>query len=172
MKAIVLTLFLIPLVLTGVLAQETTKPAAPHLYDPMANAQQDIKNAVDQAARQGKHVLLQIGGNWCVWCIRFNKLTTTDPALSRLLADNYVVYHLNYSKENKNEATLAQLGYPQRFGFPVFVVLDGKGNRLHTQNSAYLEQGEGHSPKLVAEFLQQWSPTATDPKSYISKKGR
>ena len=34
---------------------------------------------------------------------------------------------------------LAKYGYPQRFGFPVFIVLDGNGNRIHTQNSAYLE---------------------------------
>ncbi|QKZ12489.1 thioredoxin family protein [Spirosoma sp. KUDC1026] len=151
-------------------AQESAKVPAPHIYNPQADAQQDIKNAVSKANKEGKHVLLQLGGNWCVWCIRFNNLTTTDTTLNRLLKQNYEVVHVNYSPENKNEATLAQLGYPQRFGFPVFVVLDGKGNRIHTQNSAYLEEGKGHSPKLVAEFLQQWSPTATDPKSYVSKK--
>jgi thioredoxin-related protein len=151
-------------------AQETAKAPAPHIYNPQADAQQDIKNAVSKASKEGKHVLLQLGGNWCVWCIRFNNLTTTDTTLNRLLKQNYEVVHVNYSPENKNEATLAQLGYPQRFGFPVFVVLDEKGNRIHTQNSAYLEEGKGHSSKLVAEFLQQWAPAATDPKSYVSKK--
>ena len=170
MKNLVFTLFLAAFACSCLMAQQSAKTAAPHLYDPMANAQQDIKQAVDQAAKENKHVLLQIGGNWCVWCLRFNKLTTTDTTLNRLLSDNYVVYHLNYSPENKNEAMLAQLGYPQRFGFPVFVVLDAKGNRLHTQNSAYLEEGKGHSPKLVAEFLQGWAPSATDPKHYLSKQ--
>ena len=137
------------------------------LYNPEANAAQDIKAAVKKAASEGKHVLLQIGGNWCVWCIRFNQLVTTNDTLNRALNSNYVVLHVNYSKENTNEAVLAALGYPQRFGFPVFVVLNGKGDRLHTQNSAYLESGQGHDPKKVLEFLTNWSPAALDPKSYM-----
>ncbi|GAB3337337.1 hypothetical protein GCM10027299_48330 [Larkinella ripae] len=151
-------------------AQGTATPEKPRIYDPKADAQQDIKNAVAKAGKEGRHVLLQIGGNWCVWCIRFHNLTHADTTLSRLLSENYEVLRVNYSPENKNEAALAQLGYPQRFGFPVFVILDGEGNRLHTQNSAYLEEGKGHSPKRVAEFLQAWSPKAIDPKSYLPKK--
>lgn len=82
------------------------------------------------------------------------------------MENNFIVYHVNYSPENRNEVVLASLGYPQRFGFPVFVILDGQGNRIHTQNSAYLEEGRGHSTKKVLEFLKDWSPTAIDPKQY------
>lgn len=168
-KRLVLIAGLLTASLTTLHAQDTSKPA-PHIYNPQADAQQDIKTAVANARKDGKHVLLQLGGNWCIWCLRFNNLTTTDSTLSRLLRQNYEVVHVNYSPENKNEATLAQLGYPHRFGFPVFVVLDEKGNRIHTQNSAYLEEGKGHSPKLVAEFLQQWAPAATDAKTYAEKR--
>ena len=140
------------------------------VYDPKANAQLEINKAVARAAKEHKHVFLQIGGNWCKWCKYFNHLVTTNDSLNKLLTDNYVVLHVNYSPENKNEKVLAKLGYPQRFGFPVFVVLDAKGNRLHTQNSGYLEEGQGHSPKRVAEFLKQWSPGALEPKNYIEKK--
>lgn len=169
MKRLLLIAGLLTVSLTTIRAQETAK-AALHSYNPQADAQQAINNAVAKARKEGKHVLLQLGGNWCIWCIRFNSLTTADSTLSRLLRQNYEVVHVNYSPENKNEATLAQLGYPQRFGFPVFVVLDEKGNRIHRQNSAYLEEGKGHSPKLVAEFLKQWSPTATNPKTYAGQR--
>jgi thiol:disulfide interchange protein len=169
MKRLLLIAGLLTASLTTIQAQETAK-SAPHIYNTQADAQQDIKNAVAKARKEGKHVLLQLGGNWCIWCIRFNTLTTTDSTLSQLLRQNYEVVHINYSPENKNEATLAQLGYPQRFGFPVFVILDEKGNRIHTQNSAYLEEGKGHSPKLVAEFLKHWSPMATNPKTYAGQR--
>ena len=61
---------------------------------------------------------------------------------------------------------LASLGYPQRFGFPVFVILDGEGNRLHTQNSTNLEMGKGHSTQKVLNFFNNWSKSAIDPKIY------
>ncbi|PWG78224.1 thioredoxin family protein [Pararcticibacter amylolyticus] len=136
------------------------------LYDPSANAGADIAAAVTKAGKEGKHVFLQIGGNWCVWCLRFNKLVTENDTLKKAIDTGFVTVHVNYSKENKNEEVLASLGYPQRFGFPVFVILDGKGKRLHTQNSAYLEEGEGHSAKKVLEFLKAWSPDALRSENY------
>jgi len=139
------------------------------LYNPKADAQADINAAVKQAAALHKNVLLQMGGNWCIWCIRFNDLVTRDPALDKYLRDNYIVVHVNYSPENLNEKVFANLGYPQRFGFPVFVVLDDKGNRLHTQDSSYLEEGQGHSKTKIMEFFKNWSPAALDPKSYEKK---
>ena len=75
--------------------------------------------------------------------------------------------HLNYSKENQNKEVFAKYGFPQRFGFPVFIILDGKGNRIHTQASEYFENGKkSYDAEKVLNFLQQWSPTALDPKLY------
>jgi hypothetical protein len=61
---------------------------------------------------------------------------------------------------------LKDLGFPQRFGFPVFVILGADGNRLHTQNSAYLEEGKGHSVEKIKEFLEAWTVKALDPTNY------
>jgi thioredoxin-related protein len=111
-------------------------------------------------------VFIQIGGNWCIWCARFNDLVTKDGSIDSLISANYVVYHLNYSKENKNEALLAKYGYPQRFGFPVFLILDGNGKLLHTQNSGYLEKDKGYDREKVMGFFSDWTPSALDPKQY------
>lgn len=143
--------------------------AKPKPYHPEADAKADIKAAVEKAAKEGKHVMLQVGGNWCSWCLRFNDKVTTNDTLRAALEKNYVFYHLNYSKENENTDVMASLGYPQRFGFPVFVILDGKGNRIHTQSSGYLEQGKGYSTVEVVNFFDQWSPAALDPKTYEKK---
>ena len=137
-----------------------------HAYNPNADAKKDIENAVSKAKSENKHILIQIGGNWCGWCKLFHDLTNTDDELKSYIAQNYEVVLLNYSKENQNLDVLEQLEFPQRFGFPVFVILDGNGKRIHTQNSGYLEEGKGHDPKKVMEFLQAWSPTALKAESY------
>jgi thiol-disulfide isomerase/thioredoxin len=150
------------------LVAEQTEPK-PVIYHPEADAAQDIRNGVAEAKRTGKNVLIQIGGQWCIWCMRLHRTIAADPELQRLLSDNYVVVHVNYSPENKNEKTLAELGYPQRFGFPVLVILDGDGKRLHTQDSGYLEDGDFHSKTKLARFFEQWSPKALDPHTYAPK---
>ena len=49
------------------------------LYNPEENAKKEIAEAVKQAKESGKHVLVQIGGNWCIWCARFNVNFATAP---------------------------------------------------------------------------------------------
>src|SRR6476620_4145811 len=71
-----------------------------YLYKPFANVEKDIDSILIRAKKENKHVLLQIGGNWCIWCYRFNSFIQLDPALKRLTDNNYLVYHLNYSPEN------------------------------------------------------------------------
>ena len=137
-----------------------------NLYKPEENAEQKIAGAIKQAKAEGKHVFIQIGGNWCIWCARFNNFVTADKSIDSLVKANYVVYHLNYSKENKNEKLLAKYGFPQRFGFPVFLVLDANGKLIHTQNSGYLEEGKGYNEKTVIGFLNDWTPKVFDPKQY------
>jgi thioredoxin-related protein len=148
---------------TAVLAQDLSRF---HLYHPEADAAKELKEALKTAKQTGRHVFIQIGGNWCIWCARFHQFIENDPQLDSALNAGYVAYHLNYSKENRNKDMMARLGYPQRFGFPVFVILDAKGRRIHTQNSAYLEDGKGYSKKKVLEFFENWSPDALNPVRY------
>lgn len=136
------------------------------LYNPAADAKKELSSAVARAKKEGKHVLVQVGGNWCVWCYRFHDFVEKDTALARIESENFVVYHLNYSKENKNLAVLKTLGFPQRFGFPVFVILDGNGKQLHIQDSSLLEEGKSYNAGKVKDFFQAWSAAALDEKKY------
>ena len=103
------------------------------IYHPEKNAFEQIKQAEITAQKEGKHVFLMIGGNWCRWCRMFDAFSKTDLSVDSAFKANYVIEHINYSKENKNDSLMQQLEFPQRFGFPVFVILDAHGKRLHTQ---------------------------------------
>lgn len=145
-------------------AQEKSSP-----YNPNADAKADIKNAIAKANAENKHVLIQVGGNWCSWCMKFHKMATTDAKIDSIIKADYVYILLNYSKENKNLEVLKTYQNPQRFGFPVFLILDGSGKLLHTQDSGLLELDKGYDPKKTATFLRQWNFKALDPKNYPNK---
>jgi thioredoxin-related protein len=137
------------------------------LYNPAANAEKDIAAAVAKAKSENKYVLLQGGGNWCSWCIEFARFCKADPKIDSVLNAGFIWYHLNFSKENENKTAFAKYGYAQRFGFPVFIILNEKGERIHTQNSEYLEDGKkSYDQKKVQSFLEMWSPRALNPKMY------
>lgn len=139
------------------------------IYNPEANAAAQIDSAVFKAKVENKHVLIQVGGNWCPWCIRFHNFVHDNRAIDSILKADYVFVLVNYSKEsakNKNMEIMQRLEFPNRFGFPVLVVLDGDGKRIHTQNSAYLEEGKSYSTQKVSEFLLHWAPKALKPDTY------
>lgn len=144
----------------GLFAQER------NIYDPTANANEQIEQAIAQARSNNKHVLIQVGGNWCPWCIKLHNYYSEHPQIDSIIAADYELIYLNYSKENKNLDALAKLGYPQRFGFPVLLILDANGTRLHTQDTGLLEEENGYSEKKLKSFLLNWNASALSSEMY------
>ena len=155
-KAII---FLVLIILCiDVKAQETKK-----LYDPSVDGMKQIKEAVAIAAKEGKHVLIQYGGNWCSWCIKFDAFCKADTAITKIIARNYIPVKLNYDPTNRNDAANAFMRNPARFGFPVFIIIDEKGNVIHIQDSSLLEEGQGYNRQKVTGFFRQWTASAIIP---------
>ncbi len=148
--------------ITAIYAQENKV----QIYNPKADAKKQIAEAIAKAQKENKHVFLQIGGNWCAWCVMMHKYYTTNPKVDSVMKANYIVAMINYSKENKNLDVLKSLDFPQRFGFPVIVILNADGKRIHTQNTVCLEKGRGYDDKKFLEFLYNWSPQALNPDNY------
>lgn len=128
------------------------------VFDPRRDAARDVAEAIAEAGRSGKYVLVDVGGNWCVWCHRLDSLFARHDSLSALLRRYYVVVKVNVSKENKNENVLAR--FPKIPGYPHLFVLDGTGNVMRSQNTGELESGKGHDPAKVSAFLRASAPVS------------
>lgn len=135
---------------------------APKVYDESVDAMEQIHKAVEEARATDRYVMCQVGGNWCPWCLRFAEFATKDSVIAPLMNENYVYIHVNYSKGNKNLEAMRFLGNPGRFGYPVFVVLNEKGEPIHIQESESLEEGKGYSRKRVEKFLRLWNRKAVE----------
>ena len=139
------------------------------VYDETLDQNVQIDQALKQARAEGKFVVCQVGGNWCPWCLRFADFITKDADISQLISQNFVYAHVDYSprsfkdnpeKKQRAEKMMKRLGNPGRFGYPVFVVLDAKGNILHIQDSSFLEEGQGYNKEKVVRFFKNWTPQA------------
>ncbi|MEA3446120.1 MAG: DUF255 domain-containing protein [Bacteroidota bacterium] len=136
------------------------------VFNPAANAREDLLKAIELAKKTDRHVLVKIGYNQCPWCIKLYHFLNEDLEIDSLLKADYVIIKVNYSKENRNADVMESLGFPQRFGFPVLVILDEKGKRLNTQNTLYLEKDKSYDRKLIINFLKAWNRQAIDPGNY------
>lgn len=140
------------------------------VYDETIDPVEQIKDAVNMADKNDKFVICQVGGNWCRWCLLFADFISNDSEISSFIQKNFEYIHVNYNprergekaKSAKTDAMLKSLGSPERFGFPVFVVLDGNGKVVHIQDSSYLEEGNGYNKDKVMRFFSNWTPEAVN----------
>lgn len=127
-------------------------------YDPARDADQDIVDALVEAKRTNKRVLLEVGGLWCIWCTHMDDFFAKQSAALALREKYFVTVKINYSDENKNVALLSR--YPKVAGFPHIFVLEADGSLVHSQDTGDLEEGKGYSVVKFTTFLKHWA-TAT-----------
>ena len=161
MKRICISILLIVSLACGVAVaqiKEAQKEEAPQRekFDPTRDSEKDLCSAVKLATNSHQRILLDVGGEWCSWCHKLDKLFQDNKDLSDFLHKNYVVVKVNFSKENKNETFLAK--YPAIKGYPHLFVLDEKGKLLHSQDTGLLESGDHHDHDKVFDFLKKWAP--------------
>jgi thiol:disulfide interchange protein len=130
--------------------------SATQKYNPARNADQDIKNAIVEAQKTGKRILLEVGGEWCTWCHVLDKYFKDNPGLTASRDRNYVMLKINFSPENDNKAVLSR--YPAIPGYPHFFVLDSDGKLLHSQGTSQLEEGPSYNLARFTAFLDKWAP--------------
>ena len=51
-------------------------------FDPSRNAAEDLKNAVVEAQRSDRRIILDVGGEWCIWCHRIDEFIENDKEVS------------------------------------------------------------------------------------------
>jgi thioredoxin-related protein len=136
-------------------AQEPPKEALRVKFDPNRDPEKDLAEAVKVAKKQGKRILLDVGGEWCSWCHKLDKFFAVNAEAGKILKEKYVVVKVNFSPENKNEKFLAR--YPKINGYPHLFVLEKDGKFLHSQDTGLLETGPEHDGAKVIPFLKKWA---------------
>ncbi len=131
--------------------EKLTKP-----YNEEEDAQANIDMLVKQAKKEGKYVFIQAGGNWCIWCLRFNDFVQNNPELKSIVDSNYLYYHLNYSQKNKNKEVFSKyIENTNGLGYPFFFVLNENGDMINLITSGDLEDGKSYDvEKVKAMFLE------------------
>jgi hypothetical protein len=150
----------------GYIPQPAEEDDRPTGFDPKRDPEADLKVAEAEATQSHKHILLEVGGNWCIWCGYMDHFFVDHPDLDASRKANYVWLKVNWSRENSNNGFLNQ--YALIHTMPFFIVLDENGKLLQAQRTNELERGHSCDPDKMMDFLNKWKPgspmqTATAP---------
>ena len=136
---------------------ELPNSALVDFYDPARNPADDLAQAIVIAQRENKRIMLELGGDWCIWCKYMDDFYKSQPDILQARVENYVLVKVNVSEENANEKFLSQ--FSEAAGYTHIYILESDGTLLHSQNTADLEDGaDSYVPDVFMAFLQKWAP--------------
>jgi thiol:disulfide interchange protein len=128
----------------------------PQRFDPARDPAADLATVLAEARATGRRVLVDVGGEWCVWCHVMDRFFAGDATARALRDQGFVWLKVNVSPQNRNQAFLAR--WPRVAGYPHLFVLDADGRLLHSQDTSALESGQGYDRGRMLDFLRRWSP--------------
>ena len=141
---------------------EQLKKPLPKPYDEKATPAQidkQIDTALARAKAGNKRVILDLGGNWCVWC-RSLAAVMELPEAKPFIEKNFEVVPINVSSAkgmtDRNNQVLKRFGIPKVDGFPWLVVLDANGKVLHSSYEVTDKQHE--KPQEMINWIAGWAP--------------
>lgn len=125
------------------------------IYDDKRDPFKDATNAIALARDTNRNIIIEIGGNWCVWCQKMDVFLEQNPDIYQALHNNYVLLKINVSDTNENEAFMKSL--PPVLGYPHIYVSTGAGKMLLSKDTGeFLDDDGEHSRNAWLTFIEKW----------------
>lgn len=127
------------------------------IYPSGVDAKAEIRDAVAQASRGHKHILLIFGANWCYDCHVLDYVLK-QPQMAKLVQPNFIIVHVDIGEGKLNNDIAAKYDTPLSHGVPVLAVLDSSGKVLYSQQNGEFENARAMDPDTLTAFLNHWKP--------------
>ena len=132
------------------------------LYDHERNPFVDARAAFERARTEYKVILVDIGGDWCVWCLRLDDFINDHPELKQFIDQYYTRVRVYADASNtSNWPFLAEL--PRVHAIPYFFVFNRDGVLLQGQSTGEFEEGDSYNYERLKAFFEKWADADLPP---------
>jgi thiol:disulfide interchange protein len=125
------------------------------IYDARADARADITDALAQAQRKHKLVLIDFGADWCLDCVVLAN-HFDDPQVKPFLDAHYVAVRVNVGEWDANLDVAQDYGDPIAKGIPAIVVVGPDAQIVASTGGGELANARTSSKDDILSLLQQW----------------
>jgi thioredoxin-related protein len=128
-----------------------------NIYPEGVDAKTEIAEALADAKKTHRRVILVFGGNWCYDChVLDTAFRSAD--IAPIVNKNFVVVHVNIGEYDKNLDIAQKYDVPLKKGVPASAVLDGNGALLYSQKNGEFEAARRMTKESIVAFLEKWKP--------------
>jgi thioredoxin 1 len=130
--------------------------AASMIYNPRANPDQEIAQALKAAKADHKRVLLDFGADWCPDCQVLAQLFD-DPKVKPFLDAHYHIVRIDVGRWDNHLEVANRYGNPIEKGIPAVVILDADSNLITSTAGGELANARTATTNDILTFIQHWA---------------
>lgn len=129
-------------------------PAYSQHYDPARDPFVDGRAALQLAQQTNRRIFIEVGGNWCSWCLQLDKFLDENQHIREQLHQYFVVLKINVSEKNDNAEFMA--GFPKPLGYPHIYIAEADGTIILSKDTAQLLDNSRYSATRFQQFIDKW----------------
>ena len=128
--------------------------AEPTPYDESRDAKADVRQALAEARKDDKPVLLIFGANWCKDCRALDAALSTGRN-AELVKSEYKVVKIDVGRFDRNTDLDTAYGHPTKKGIPAAVVLSPQNEVLYATRLGELADARSMSETGIYDFFRK-----------------
>src|SRR6202008_2767355 len=125
-----------------------------NIYPEDVDAKKEIAEALTNARKTHRRVMLIFGGNWCYDCHVLDA-AFHSPEIAPTVNRNFIVVHVDIGEYNKNLELAKKYDVPLERGVPAAAILDSGGKLVVSQKNQEFEKARSMSPEDILAFLNK-----------------
>lgn len=130
------------------------QPEYSRVYDPARNPFDDGRAALDLASKTNRRVMIEVGGNWCVFCEIFDRYLRENEDVAKAFFSTFVLLRVNVSDENNNREFLSN--FTRVDGYPYIFITENNGKVVYANDMREMTiKGRPDREKML-NFLKRW----------------
>ena len=115
---------------------------------------QDVLQALSEAARTNRNILIEYGGDWCKWSKRMQCVLET-PEISSFIKENFVFLRSYVGADGSYDSSCIEL--PSTSSVPYFSLVRSDRTVIANQATEEFEFLWLYKKAAILEFLRKWS---------------
>ena len=123
-------------------------------YDETADAQAELNTAINSARMENKHVLIEMGANWCPDCRALGRYFQRED-IKVWLDERFIVVAVDVGEWDKNLEIAEKYGNPISEGIPSLVVLNANGEMQFATLAGELATARNMSEDDLITWLKE-----------------
>jgi|KBSSwiStaDraftv2_1062776.scaffolds.fasta_scaffold18029_8 protein disulfide-isomerase len=131
--------------------------AADGPYNEAADARNEIRLALADAAQSGKSVIVVFGANWCGDC-KVLDLAMKQGSSAAFVAREFRVVKVDVGRFDRNVAVAESYGVPLKNGIPAVVILSPANKVLYVTKAGELADARSMGENGIYDFLRKVTP--------------